>query len=63
MVEESPDQHRGGSMSDVSTPTMKRHGSRLSYGSNDSGGSGSSSGPQNKVRFVGFECIFVSFKM
>ncbi|XP_078324273.1 protein inturned-like isoform X2 [Crassostrea virginica] len=48
MVEESPDQHRGGSMSDVSTPTMKRHGSRLSYGSNDSGGSGSSSGPQNK---------------
>ncbi|KAJ8297593.1 hypothetical protein KUTeg_024124 [Tegillarca granosa] len=28
--------------SDVSTPVMKRQGSKLSYGSNDSGGSGSS---------------------
>lgn len=46
--EDSPDHYKGGSTNDVSTPTMKRHGSRLSYGSNDSAGSGSSSGPQNK---------------
>ncbi|XP_061164049.1 protein inturned-like isoform X2 [Saccostrea echinata] len=48
LTEESSDQYRGGSNSDVSTPIMKRHGSRLSYGSNDSAGSGSSSGPHNK---------------
>uniref|UniRef100_K1P4U3 Protein inturned n=1 Tax=Magallana gigas TaxID=29159 RepID=K1P4U3_MAGGI len=46
--EDSPDHYKGGSTNDVSTPTMKRQGSRLSYGSNDSAGSGSSSGPQNK---------------
>ncbi|XP_056010504.1 protein inturned-like isoform X3 [Ostrea edulis] len=48
LTEDFSDHNKGGSITDISTPVMKRHGSRLSYGSNDSAGSGSSSGPHNK---------------
>ena len=41
-----------------STPVMKRQGSKLSYGSNDSGESTSSQGINNKVKIWIFYCHF-----
>ena len=47
---------RGGG-SGNSTPVMKRQGSKLSYGSNDSGESSGSLGVNNKVNVTCVRCL------